>query len=42
MESNIIKKILKEEVNLLKFRRNIDYISDILWEIMGNYDVAPT
>lgn len=42
MESNIIKKILKEEVNLLKFRRNISFIDDILWEIMGNYDVVPT
>lgn len=42
MESNIIKKILKEEVNLLKFRRNILFIDDILWEIMGNYDVVPT
>jgi len=42
VDNNIIKKILKEEVNLLKFRRNIDYISDILWEIMANYDVAPT
>ena len=42
MVSNIIKKILKEEVDLLKFRRNIEYAGDILWEIMANYDVIPT
>lgn len=40
--TTLIKKIIKEEVNLLKFRRNVSFIDDILWEIMGNYDVVPT